>query len=183
MNIQLFILQAVPEGRLFGLDAQTVADIGIQLFNGIFLAVVLGFLLYNPVKNFMAERTARIEKQISDSEKAMAEANKMKALYQGQMDEIKQERLDVLEKARIQAEQEQEAIRRETRREVEDFKVAEMQKLDAERANLKAESKAYIFDVANTIAQNYVAEAMSAENQERLFQAAIAELEESEWKD
>ena len=73
MNLHnlIFLAQTVPEGRVFGLDSQTLISIGIQLFNAILLAVVLGYLLYKPVKEFMQNRTNRIQSQLDDAEATM----------------------------------------------------------------------------------------------------------------
>ena len=59
----ILLAQAVPEGRVFGLDSQTLISIGIQLFNGSILAVALAFILYNPVKDFMEKRREKIQKK------------------------------------------------------------------------------------------------------------------------
>ena len=57
----IILAQAMPEGRVFGLDTQTLFSILIQLFNGILLAVVLSVIFYKPIKNFMQNRTNKIQ--------------------------------------------------------------------------------------------------------------------------
>lgn len=57
-------MQVVPDGRVFGLDAQTLISIGIQLFNAIILALALGFILYNPVKEFCASDPRRYKNRL-----------------------------------------------------------------------------------------------------------------------
>ena len=54
----------MPEERLFGLDSQTLIQIGIQLLNGIILAVALGYILYKPVKEFLHKRSEGIQNKI-----------------------------------------------------------------------------------------------------------------------
>ena len=56
MQNTLLSAQAASAGRVFALDSQTLIGIAIQLINAVILAVVLGFMLYNPVKDFMRKR-------------------------------------------------------------------------------------------------------------------------------
>src|SRR5690554_160094 len=102
----VFSAQAVPEGRVFGLDLQTLIGIGIQLLNGIILAVALGFILYKPVKEFMQRRTDRIRNNINEAKAAMTKANELIAEYDRKIKEIDKERLAILEAARLKAAEE-----------------------------------------------------------------------------
>ena len=53
----------------------------LHLFNFCILAIALYFLLYKPVKNFMAKRSARYEEEAAESAKLKAEAEELKKQY------------------------------------------------------------------------------------------------------
>ena len=62
-NGAMILAKSVPEGRVFALDSQTLISVGIQLLNGIILAVALGYILYKPLKKFMQARSDKIREQ------------------------------------------------------------------------------------------------------------------------
>ena len=90
-NVIVLLTQSVPEGRVFALDQQTLISTGIQVLNGIILAVALGFILYKPVKKFMQERTDRIQSKIHDSDSTMAKAKELIAEYEYKIKNIDKE--------------------------------------------------------------------------------------------
>jgi actin-like ATPase involved in cell morphogenesis len=114
-------MQVVPDGRVFGLDAQTLISIGIQLFNAIILALALGFILYNPVKDFLRKRSEKIQKQIDDSDAAMMKAKELIAEYEAKIKDIDKERLEILEAARLKASEESKKILQEAKGEEDEI--------------------------------------------------------------
>ena len=70
------------EDFILSLDINLLKDVAFQLLNTVILCAVLSYLLYKPVKNFLAARRERIAGQIDSAENQLAEANKMKALYE-----------------------------------------------------------------------------------------------------
>mgnify|MGYP001252647009 FL=1 len=94
----ILLAKAIPEGRLFGLDLQTLIQIGMQLLNAIILAVALAFILYKPVKEFLDKRTNGIQGKIDDADETMAKANELIAEYEDKIKNIEKERIDILER-------------------------------------------------------------------------------------
>lgn len=180
-NLIVILNQSVPEGRVFGLDVQTLTDIGIQLFNAAILAVILAYLLYNPVKEFMQARRAKIEGQIEDADNTMTEAQELIIEYEKKLAGIEEERIEILESARQSANKEREAIRRDLDKEVEAIRSRAHQSAEAERKRLQEEARVYIIDNANLIAEKFIQEKITAEDHERLIDDAIGQLEESSW--
>ena len=181
-NEILFLAQALPEGRVFGLDTQTLIDIGIQLFNGILLAVILGFVLYNPVKEFMQKRTDRIQEKLDDSDATMLTATNLIEEYEAKIEDINQERLVILEEARVKADEESELIRQEAREEAEETKRRLQESMRAEKERMQDESRIYIIEMASLMAEKHVAQTINDEDQDRLFEDALADLEDSKWQ-
>lgn len=173
------LAQTVPDGRVFGMDTQTLIQVGITLLNGIFLAVVLGFILYKPVKKFMEERSNKIQGEIDESKATMDKAKELIAVYDVKIEEIDKERLEILESARIKATEESKAILEEAKLEANELKKRSLESISADKERLKEETRVYIIDIASLMAQKYIAGNIDNETQGRLFEEALAQMEDS----
>ena len=172
----------VPEGRVFGLDMQTLTDIGIQLLNGIILVVALTWILYKPVKKFLKDRSNNIQERIDDSQATKEKAESKIHEYDEKVKSIETERAEVLKAARDQAEQEGYQIKKEAEKEAELSKQRAKEGIESDRKRLKDESRIYIIDAATLIAENYVADNISDQDQNQAFEKALTELEDSTWQ-
>lgn len=178
----VFLSQAVPEGRLFALDEQTLIGIVIQLINGIILAVALGYILYKPVKNFMAKRTERIQGEIANSDETMAKAKELIAEYESKVANIDKEYDKVLEEARVEATKKRQVIIAEANEEAGRIKERAEGIIETEKERLRLETRPYIIELATLIAENYITDHIEKEEQDKLFDEALAELEEAQWQ-
>lgn len=179
----MFVLsaQVVPAGRVFALDTQTLIGVGIQLLNGIILALALGFILYKPVKEFMQRRAEGIHSKIENAEALMAKANALIAEYDRKLKNIDQERLELLEAARQQAVEESKAILEEARKEAAALKRRSLEKVAADKKRFQEEARLHMIELATLMAQKYIAQNIDEATQDRLFAEAIAQLEEAQW--
>lgn len=183
MNIFIILsTQVMPEGRVFGLDAQTVIQIGIQLLNGIILAATLTYILYKPVKEFMQKRTQSIVSDMTEAEETMAQAQELRKEYTARLDEIEQERIEIVESTRQQIAEERLEILKEARSEVSKIKDQALDRVSADRERMEQEMYDNSVDLAYLMAQRYISENMDDEAQERYFNEMLARLEETPWK-
>ncbi|MGB3971654.1 MAG: ATP synthase F0 subunit B [Limnochordia bacterium] len=182
LTLTVFLTQAAPEGRLFGLDNQTVIQIAIQLFNAIVLAVALSVILYKPAKEFLRKRSDGIQSKINEAETAAAKANELIAEYERKLKAIDQEREKILEEARVKAYEESKQMLAEARQEASEIKKRAMESMAEEKKRLKEEARLYIIEVAAEMAKKYLAEAIDDAVQERIFEETIAQLEEAQWR-
>jgi F-type H+-transporting ATPase subunit b len=174
--------KALPEGRVFGLDTQTLVSIGIQLFNGIILALVLSFILYKPVKEFMQKRTDRIQGKLDTADSTMAKAKELIAEYDSKIRNIEQERMKILEAARIEAAEESKKIIEEAKVEAQEIKRRTRESISEDKERLKEETRLYIIELSSLIAEKYISRNIDDEIQDKLFEEAIAELEDAQWQ-
>ena len=181
MNLsQAFLLtQSVPEGRVFGVDAQMLTQIGIQLLNAIILAVALGFLLYKPVKKFMAERSERIKSNIDHAETTLAKGEQLAEEYQEKIRKIEQERVRVLEKAANEADERRRAIIAEAEKEASAIKESALDGIAEERKRLKEETRVHMIELAALIAQQYVTVNIDDDAQDQYFDQLLSRMEQS----
>lgn len=181
-TMTLLMAQSLPEGRVFGLDFQTLIGIGIQLANGIILALVLGFILYKPVKEFMNNRSEKIQSKLDDSDATMARANELIAEYEIKIKDIDKERLQILEAARIQAEGERKNIIEEAKKEANETKKRSLDSIADDRKRLQEETRLHIIELASLMAQKYITQNINNEAQDKIFDETLAQLEATQWQ-
>jgi F-type H+-transporting ATPase subunit b len=178
----LFLTQSLPEGRVFALDTQTLIHIGIQILNGIVLAVILTLILYNPVKEFMQKRSEKIKSKIEDADATMAKANKLIAEYNNKMKNIESERINILEDARAKATNQMKAIIEDARQEASEIKKRSAESISSERMRLKEETRVHIIEVAALMAEKYIAQNIDSETQDKIFEETLAKMEDAQWR-
>ena len=181
-NLFVFLAQSVPDGRVFALDRQTLISMGIMVLNGIILAVALYFILYKPVTEFLQKRSERIRNSIEEASSTMAKARELINEYESKVSNIDKEYERVLQEARIKAYDERKIIIAEAHEEAERIKKRSESIIDAERERMRLETRPYIIELATLIAENYITRNIEKEEQERLFESALAELEEAQWR-
>lgn len=178
----IILAQAMPEGRVFGLDTQTLFSILIQLFNGILLAVVLGAIFYKPIKNFMQNRTNKIQGRIDESDAAMSKAGQLIEDYDAKIKDIENERVRILENARLKSIDEGKAILDQAKQEANEIRKRSLETVSADKKRLQEEARLYIIEIASLISEKYIAQSIDSKNHDKIFDEALAQLEESKWQ-
>lgn len=180
-DIIILLAQTTPEGRVFGLDAQTLIQIAIQLFNAILLAVALTFILYKPVKEFLRKRSETIQGGIEDAETTMARANELITSYEAKIEEIDQERVRILEETQLKAKKDHKIILDEARQEAEAIKKRAMESVAQDKLRFHEEMRLHVIDLSAYMAEKYITEKMDDDAQDRYFNQVIGHLEETTW--
>lgn len=175
------LAQTAPEGRVFGLDSQTFFSGSLQLLNGIILAVALSWLLYKPVKEFLQKRAERIQGEIDQAEATMIKGNELITEYDKKIQDIDQERIEILEAARLTAEDEAKVIIAEAEKEAQEIKYRSLESVSKEKIRLQEESRLYIIELASIIAEKYIAQNIDDESQDKIFEETLAKLEDTQW--
>lgn len=172
MNYFLYMTQ-VPEGRLFGLDQQTLIQIGIYLINAIILCFVLGRLLYKPVKKFLAERQERITSELKKAEAKEDEANRLIEEYEAKLAEIQTERTRILKEAEQTACEQAQRILDEAKAEAEVIKEKQIGKHQAEAQRVQDELRLQVIDFSTLMAEKLLHDEID-ENTRRAYTDRIA---------
>lgn len=180
MDSLVFFLEATP-GRLFGLDQQTLIQIGIQLFNASVLAAALSFLLYKPVRDFLKKRRDSIKAQFDRAQGDMAKAQGLIAQYETKLWHIDRERMEILGEARKQASERSKQIIEDAKKEAETIRERLTIEIQNEQEHIKEDLKLYIVEVAAGMAGKYVAHTIDQDTQDRLLAETLQELEEATW--
>ncbi|HHU08259.1 MAG TPA: ATP synthase F0 subunit B [Clostridiaceae bacterium] len=176
------LAQAGTDERVFALDQQTLIQIGIQILNGIILAVALGLILYKPVKKYMANRSKTIQTKIDNSETMMARAQELIAEYESKLSNVDKEYEKVLEEARIKAAAEEKIIMEDARKEADRIKKDALESGSIERERVRLETRPYVIELATLMAEKYLTESINEEAQEKLYDEVLSELEDARWR-
>ena len=179
--LPLQILTSAPEPRVFGLDIYMVVNIVAQAINIILLVSLLVFLLYKPIQNFLRKRAEKIKDQIEQAALDMAAAGTLRTQYQENLDNIAQERAEILDTAHRTSEEKRRKILGEGKEQAEQIRTQAMLEIEREQERARVAAKEHIIGLSSIMAGKIVAHVMDEETQDRLFQEALAELEASTW--
>jgi len=171
------MLAASSEGYVFSLEGQTLISIGIQLLNACILAGALAFFLYKPVRKFLNDRAEGIKAQLDGAESSQAQAGELKELYESKLAVLEAERIGVLESARALAAEKSKQLLLDAEKEAAALKSQAMADIQGRRERADEELRLYIIDTAAALAEKFVSRAIDADDQNRLFNETVAALE------
>ena len=129
----------------------------------------------------LAARREKIEGQINSAETQLAEANKLKAEYEKKLSEIDKETEAILGEARNRGAQREQEIIAEAKKEAETLKNRAMVDIQREQEKAKDEIKKQIIEVSSLMAGKFVAASIDQNEQNKLVDEVISDLEEVKW--
>jgi len=167
--------------RVFGIDGATLSGAAFVLFNVILLAVILTKILYNPVRQFLFDRTERIRSQIKHAEDEKHSAIEMKAQYEAKIKNIELEREEILDAARKQATEKSKQLLDEAKTEADAIRDRAMRNVEMEQERVKDEMRQSIIELSSVMAQKFVARTIDNELQDQLFTEVMAEINDADF--
>lgn len=181
INTLILSTQSVTEGRVFGLDSQTLIQISIQLLNGIILAVALTYILYRPVKSFLDNRKSRIQTELDEAQDLKVQADELIDEYKLKLEQIEIERQQLLDEALEKIEEERKVILQEARDEAAALKDAAALRISADRDRMESEMRIQSIDIATELASRYLKDNIDQEAQKAYFEQMLSQMEETPW--
>ena len=182
-HLFLFLLEAAPSelppDRFFGMDEQTLIGAAFNALGVIILGVILTFLLYKHVRNFLRERTERIQNQLDEARDNRAAAGELRAKYDHQLKDIDLERTAILEEARKQASEQRAQILNMAKNEAKDLKDRAGIEIAAERERVRDEIHTALIDISLEMAEKLLTDSIDKKAHERLFSDGLAELDKA----
>lgn len=175
-----FIL-LTPVDRILGLDAQLIFSWGIQFVNTIILVVILNWILYTPVVNFLDARKQRIQDNIDNANKLQKEAEDLKTKYELILSNVEQEKTGIITEAISKAKQIEEDIIQAAKKEATKIKEATKKDMELQKNKASREMKEQILDISALIAGKYVESSIDQNLQVKLLNEAIENLGEATW--
>ena len=177
----LFVLEAVPAGRILGFDTEFLMELGIQWLNTLILTLLLAKFLYNPVKKFMTNRSERISKQIDDANSAEQKALTMKEDYESKLRDIEHERAAIIDAANRQVHDKTEQLMSEARQTADMMRARAHKDIEMEQERVKDDMKREIIDLAAMIAGRFAVVSLDRQAQDKLIAEAITDIGDAKW--
>ena len=89
--------------RLFNLDAQLLHDALLLAIAIFVMFALMSYLLFNPARDMLKKRADKVKDNIDSAEKAKADAEALRAEYEGKLREVQKEADAILSDARKKA--------------------------------------------------------------------------------
>ena len=168
--------------RIFGLDAQLIADAVIVALAVGFLFVLLSYLLFNPARELMQKRQAKIKNEMDTAARDMADAMQMKAEYDAKLAAADKDVDAILSEGRKKALARENEIIAEAKEEAARVMERAEKEIELEKSKVKDEVKQEMIGVARAMAGRFVTASMDDETQAKLIDEALNEMGEGTWQ-
>lgn len=170
------------EPRLFDLDLQLLADATLMIIAVFVLFLVASYFLFNPVREMLAKRQAKIRDELDSAESDKEEAAVLRAQYEEKLRSINKEAEEILSDARKRALENENKIVAEAKEEA--ARIVERARTEAELEKQKAadDVKREMVVIASMMAGKVVKASIDTTIQESLINETLKEIGESTWQ-
>ena len=170
------------EPRLFDLDLQLLADSVLMIISVFVLFLVASYFLFNPVREMLAKRQAKIKDELDTAAKDKEDAEGLKKQYEDKLKNIDKEAEEILSDARKRAQENENRIVADAKEEA--ARIIERAKVEAELEKQKAadDMKREMIVLASMIAGKVVKASIDTTVQESLVNETLKEIGESTWQ-
>ncbi len=168
--------------RIIGFDMALVMQM-LPIFVSLAVIIyILYRLLYNPVLEFLDKRENKIATELRDAEKALEEANALKADYESKLKNIDNEKAEIIEHARKIASDKEKEIIANAKEEANTLKNRAMLDIKREEDKARDDMKSSMIEISTLMASRYVATNLSTDDQNKLLDEVIESLGEVKWQ-
>lgn len=172
---------AASEGGEGGSAAELLLPAWPELVAGIIAFAIVYFFVWRWVwpslNKTMETRQAAIEGQMTEAEKAKAEAESLRKDFQNQLSESRGEASRIVEEARQQAEKLRADILAKAEAEAEQIRTKAREDAAGEKARALAEAKSQVGDISVDLASKIVGESLDQDSHKALIDRYLADLE------
>ena len=168
--------------RLFDLDLQLLADATLTAISVFVLFLLASYLLFNPARELLKKRQAKIKDDIDTANKDKEDAAALKADYDAKIKDIQKESEEILSEARKKAKANEAQIIAEAKEEANRIiKNAENEAL-LEKQRAYDEMKQEMISIASLMAGKVVAQSIDTTIQESLIEETLKEVGDKTWQ-
>ena len=170
------------EPRLFDLDLQLLADSVLMIISVFVLFLVASYFLFNPVREMLAKRQAKIKDELDTAAKDKEDAEGLKKQYEDKLKNIDKEAEEILSDARKRAQENENRIVADAKEEA--ARIIERAKVEAELEKQKAadDMKREMIVLSSMMAGKVVKASIDTTVQESLVNETLKEIGESTWQ-
>ena len=170
------------EPRLFDLDLQLLADSVLMIISVFVLFLAASYFLFNPVREMLAKRQAKIKDELDSAAKDKEDAEGLKKQYEDKLKNIDKEAEEILSDARKRAQENENRIVADAKEEA--ARIIERAKVEAELEKQKAadDMKREMIVLASMMEGKVVKASIDTTVQESLVNETLKEIGESTWQ-
>lgn len=167
--------------RVFDLDLQLLVDSALMIVAIFVLFLAASYFLFNPVRDMLEKRKAKIKEDIDSASKSKEEAYAFKDEYETKLKDIDKEAEAILADARKRALENESRIVAEAKEEAN--RILERARTEAELEKQKAadDVKREMVVLASLMAGKVVKASIDAADQEAMIEDTLKEIGESTW--
>ncbi len=167
--------------RLFDLDVQLLADTILLAIAVFILFIILGYLLFNPVRDMLRKRQEKIRNDLDTAAKEKEDAMSSKAEYEAKLRNVEKEAEGILSEARKKALANENRIIAEAKDEA--ARIIERANVEAqlEKQKMVDEVKQEMVTIASALAGKVVAASMDTTIQDALVEETLKEMGDDTW--
>lgn len=168
--------------RLFGLDLQLLVDAVIPAISIFVLFVILSKMLFNPVRELLEKRQAKITEDLEAAEQAKEDSIQIKEEYEGKLKDVQKEAESILSESRKKALAQEKEIVEEAKEEAHRIRVRADKDIALEKNKVKDEVKQEMIAVATAMAGKIIETSISEQQQSALIEETLKEMGDSTWQ-
>ena len=170
------------EARLFNLDPQLLHDAVLLAIAIFVMFAFLSYLLFNPARDLLKKREERVKDNIDSAEKAKADAEALRADYEGKLCEINKEADEILSAARKKALENEAKIVDNAKAEAAGIIARAQKQAELEMKKAEDDIKKEIIAVASLIAGKVVSDKIDLNIQDSLIEDTLKEIGDQTWQ-
>lgn len=167
--------------RIFGLDAQFLADAFILTLAVFVLFVILSYLVFNPARDLLRRRQEKIQNNLDSAEKEKANAEKIKSEYDEKLRNVAKESEEILSESRRKALKKEAEIVDKAREEAARILKRAEKEVELEKNKVRDDVKKEMIGVAAAMAGKMVSVSMSDAEQDKLIAETLQEMGNDTW--
>ena len=169
------------EPRMFNLDPQLLHDAVLLAIAVFVMFTFLSYLLFNPAREFLKKRQERVKDNIDSAEKAKADAEALRAEYEGKLRDIHKEEDAILSAARKKALENEAKIIENAKEEAAAIIARAHKQAELEMKKAEDDIKKEIITVASLIAGKVVSANIDSNIQDSLIDDTLKEMGDQTW--
>lgn len=167
--------------RLFDLDMQMVQDSVLLAIAIFFLFLALSYLLFNPVRQMLADRKLKIQTELDDAAADKTDAAALKAEYEEKLKNVDKEAEAILSEARQKALRNEAKIVEDAKEEAARIIARANEEALLEKKRVVDEMKQEMISVAAAMAAKVITANIDVNIQNQLVDETIKEMGDSTW--
>lgn len=169
------------EPRLFDLDLQLLSDAVLMIIAIFVLFLVASYFLFNPARELLAKRRAKIKDELDNAARDQQEALELRRQYEEKLKDIDREAEEILSDARKRALENENRIIAQAKEEAAG--IIERARVEAQLEKQKAadDVKREMVVLASMMAGKVVKASIDTTVQESLINETLKDIGESTW--